>query len=169
MFKIKKLIPILMILFLIFSIIQPVFATSGVGTWTGGQYASGFCTTDSKNSDGILIRRLTNINTGERKTVFCAEHGIPFTTGKNYTGNYYTVTDNNMKKVCKIAYFGWYKANQDYIVDGGILDDSWAYDVRLSYVYTQQYIWETLEQSNATFINSNIQDGYVNFKNDINK
>ncbi len=168
MFKIKKLIPILMILFLVFSIIQPVFATSGVGTWTGGQYASGFCTTDSKNSDGILIRRLTNINTGERKTVFCAEHGIPFTTGKNYTGNYYTVTDNNMKKVCKIAYFGWYKANQDYIVDGGILDDSWAYDVRLSYVYTQQYIWETLEQSNATFINSNIQDGYVNFKNDIN-
>ena len=168
MFKIKKLIPILMILFLIFSIIQPVFATSGVGTWTGGQYASGFCTTDSKNSDGILIRRLTNINTGERKTVFCAEHGIPFTTGKNYTGNYYTVTDNNMKKVCKIAYFGWYKANQDYVVDGGILDDSWAYDVRLSYVYTQQYIWETLEQSNATFINSNIQDGYVNFKNDIN-
>ncbi len=167
MLKTKKLISILMIIFMLFSAIQPVLATSGTGTWTGGQYASNFCTTDSKNSSGIIIRRLTNVDTGERRTVFCAEHGIPFATGKNYSGSYYSVTDPTMKKVCKIAYFGWYKANPDYVVDGGIMDDSWAYDVRLSYVFTQQYIWEILGQSNATFIDGNIQSRYVDFKNDI--
>ena len=55
----------------------------------------------------------------------------------------------------------------DYVVDGGILDDSWAYDIRLNYVFTQQYIWEKLGQDNATFLDSGVQAKYVVFKSDI--
>lgn len=168
MLKIKKIISILMIMLILLSVIQPVFATSGTGTWSGGQYASGFKTTDNQNGNtGILIRKLTNTVTGEKRTVFCAEHGVEFITGRSYNGKYYTVTDKTIKKACKIAYLGWYKANPYYVVDGGILDDSWAYETRLSYVFTQQYIWQTLGQSNATFIDSNIQAKYENFKNNI--
>ena len=168
MSKLKRFISILMIIILLISAIQPVFAVSGSGSWSGGQYASGFKTTDNQNGNtGILIRKLTNTATGEKRTVFCAEHGVEFITGRSYNGKYYTVTDGTIKKACKIAYFGWYKANPNYVVDGGILDDSWAYDLRLSYVFTQQYIWETLGQSNATFIDSNIQARYENFKKNI--
>lgn len=168
MLKIKKIISILMIMLILSSVIQPVFAASGTGTWSGGQYASGFKTTDNQNgSTGILIRKLTNTVTGEKRTVFCAEHGVEFITGRSYNGKYYTVTDSTIKKACKIAYLGWYKANPYYVVDGGILDDSWAYETRLSYVFTQQYIWQTLGQSNATFIDSNIQARYEKFKNNI--
>ena len=168
MLKIKKIISILMIMLIFLSMIQPVFAASGTGTWSGGQYASGFKTTDNQNgSTGILIRKLTNTVTGEKRTVFCAEHGVEFITGRSYNGKYYTVTDSTIKKACKIAYLGWYKANPYYVVDGGILDDSWAYETRLSYVFTQQYIWQTLGQSNATFIDSNIQARYENFKKNI--
>ncbi|HJJ04795.1 MAG TPA: SpaA isopeptide-forming pilin-related protein [Clostridiaceae bacterium] len=168
MLKIKKIISILMIMLTLLSVMQPVFAASGTGTWSGGQYASGFKTTDNQNGNtGILIRKLTNTVTGEKRTVFCAEHGVEFITGRSYNGKYYTVTDKTIKKACKIAYLGWYKANPYYVVDGGILDDSWAYETRLSYVFTQQYIWQTLGQSNATFIDSNIQARYENFKNNI--
>ena len=168
MSKLKRFLSILMIIILLISVIQPVFAVSGTGTWSGGQYASGFKTTDNQNgSTGIIIRKLTNTVTGEKRTVFCAEHGVEFITGRSYNGKYYTVTDSTIKKACKIAYLGWYKANPYYVVDGGILDDSWAYETRLSYVFTQQYIWQTLGQSNATFIDSNIQARYENFKKNI--
>ena len=167
MSKLKRFISILMIIILLISVIQPVFAVSGTGTWSGGQYASGFRTTDHPHGNGVLIRFLRNTQTGEKRTVFCAEHGVDFITGRAYNGKYYTVTDGTIKKACKIAYFGWYKANPNYVVDGGILDDSWAYDLRLSYVFTQQYIWETLGQSNATFVDSNIQARYVDFKQSI--
>ena len=168
MSKLKRFLSILMIIILLISVIQPVFAVSGTGTWSGGQYASGFKTTDNQNgSTGIIIRKLTNTATGEKRTVFCAEHGVEFITGRSYNGKYYTVTDRTIKKACKIAYFGWYKANPYYVVDGGILDDSWAYDLRLSYVFTQQYIWETLGQSSATFVDSNIQARYIDFKQNI--
>ena len=40
--------------------------------------------------------------------------------------------------------------------------------VKWDYVFTQQYIWEILGQSNATFINADEQQGYVDFKNRIN-
>ena len=167
--KINKILSIILLVLTIFSIAQPIFAASGTGEWVGGQYGSKIFTTDSDNSgNGILIRRLINNKTGEKLTVFCAEHGVPFETGTVYNGEYYTPTDSRVKQACKIAYFGWYAQNGGYVVDGGILDDSWAYEVRLSYVFTQQYIWETLGQSNATFIDANIQNRYVAFKNDIN-
>ena len=56
-----------------------------------------------------------------------------------------------MRKACKIAYLGWYKDQGDYVIDGGILAGDMIY-VKQAYVFTQQYIWETLGQSNATFI-----------------
>ena len=37
MLKIKKIISILMIMLIFLSMIQPVFAASGTGTWSGGQ------------------------------------------------------------------------------------------------------------------------------------
>lgn len=40
--------------------------------------------------------------------------------------------------------------------------------VKWDYVFTQQYIWEILGQSNATFIKSDEQQGYIDFKNRIN-
>ena len=165
----KKIIAILLLIFTILGSVQPIFAVSGNADFTGGQYDSGFKTTDNKGSVGILIRRLINLDTGEKFTVFCAEHFVDFETGAIENGGYYTPTDPTIKKACKIAYFGWYQANGDYVVDGGILDDSWAYEVRLSYVFTQQYIWETLGQSSATFIDPSIQNRYEAFKADINQ
>ena len=105
-------------------------------------------------------------NTGEKRTVFCAEHGLDFKTGATYNGIYYTPTDSKIRKACKVAYLGWYKNNGGYTVDGGILasDMKW---VKWDYVFTQQYIWEILGQSNATFINSDEQQGYIDFKNRI--
>ena len=166
--KLNKMLATIMLVLMLFSVIQPVFAASGSGTWSGGQYASGMKTTDNAGgTTGVLIRRLNNLSTGERRTVFCAEHGIDFKTGATYNGVYYTPTDSNIRKACKVAYLGWYKNNGGYTVDGGILasDMKW---VKWDYVFTQQYIWEILGQSNATFINADEQQGYVDFKNRIN-
>ena len=166
--KVNKIVSVIMLFLILFSVIQPVFAASGSGTWSGGQYASGMKTTDNAGgTTGVLIRRLNNLNTGERRTVFCAEHGIDFKTGASYNGVYYTPTNSNIRKACKVAYLGWYKNNGGYTVDGGILasDMKW---VKWDYVFTQQYIWEILGQSNATFINADEQQGYVDFKNRIN-
>ena len=166
--KSNKMLATMMLILILFSVIQPVFAASGSGTWSGGQYASGMKTTDNAGgTTGVLIRRLNNLNTGERRTVFCAEHGIDFKTGALYNGVYYTPTNSNIRKACKVAYLGWYKNNGGYTVDGGILasDMKW---VKWDYVFTQQYIWEILGQSNATFINADEQQGYVDFKNRIN-
>ncbi len=164
----KKIVAILLLLITILTNISPVFAVSGSGSFVGGQYASGMLTTDhAAGSTGVLIRRLINNTTGERYTVFCAEHGVDFKTGSSYNGNYYTPTDATIKRACKIAYFGWYKDNGDYVVDGGILANDMKW-VKQAYVFTQQYIWETLGQSNATFRDSTVQADYVAFKNDIN-
>ena len=121
-------------------------------------------TSDSENN--ILIRRLVNQTTGEKYTVFCAEHGASFQTGVEVSGEYYTPTKKKKKKACKIAYLGWYKNNPYYVIDGGILaaDMIW---VRWEYVFTQQLIWEVLGQSNGYFVKADEQQGYIDFKNRI--
>lgn len=114
-----------------------------------------------------MIRRLINNTTGEKMTTFCAEYFVDFKTGVTYNGQYYTPTDSLVKRACKIAYFGWYSKYPYYVIDGGILAADMVV-IRQEYVFTQQYIWETLGQSNATFVDSSIQSQYVAFKNDIN-
>lgn len=166
--KLNKILAVMLLILTLFSIVQPVFAVSGTGTWAGGQYASGMKTTDNQNgTTGVLIRRLINTATNEKMTVFCAEHGVDFTTGTAYNGEYYTPTDEKIKTACKIAYFGWYSKHGDYVVDGGILASDMIW-VKEAYVFTQQYIWEILGQSNATFIDSAVQGRYVAYKNEIN-
>lgn len=166
--KLNKILAVILLVLTLFSIVQPVFAVSGTGTWAGGQFASGMKTTDNQNTaNGVLIRRLINTATNEKMTVFCAEHGVDFTTGTAYNGEYYTPTDATIKRACKIAYFGWYSKHGDYTVDGGILASDMIW-VKEAYVFTQQYIWETLGQSNATFIDSAVQGRYVAYKNEIN-
>lgn len=171
--KIKKIFSVIILILMLFNIVQPVLAASGSGVWTGGQYDSGMKTTDNQNgTTGIIIRKLVNTSNGDKKTVFCAEHGIDFKTGASYNGVYYTPTNSTIRKACKIAYLGWYRDNGGYVVDGGILAASMI-DVKKAYVYTQQYIWETLGQSSATFVNSTYQAEYQAFKeridNEINQ
>lgn len=102
----KKVVAILLLLITIVSNISPVFAVSGSGKFVGGQFASGMMTTDhTQQSTGVLLRKLINRTTGEQYTVFCAEHKIDFTTDVIYNGSYYTPTDANVKRACKIAYF----------------------------------------------------------------
>lgn len=164
----KKVIAILILILTLFSNVSPILAASGSGKWVGGQYASNIKTTDHLPGEtGILIRRLINYTTGEKRTVFCAEHKVDFETGTIYDGSYYTPTDENIKLACKIAYFGWYSKYGDYVVDGGILAGDMV-NVKMDYVFTQQYIWEALGQTNATFIDGSIQSQYSNFKNNIN-
>lgn len=166
--KLNKILAVILLVLTLFSIVQPVLAVSGTGTWAGGQFASGMKTTDNQNTQyGVLIRKLVNTTTKEAITVFCAEHGVDFTTGTAYNGEYYTPTDATVKRACKIAYFGWYSKHGDYTVDGGILASDMIW-VKEAYVFTQQYIWETLGQSNATFIDSAVQSRYVAFKNEVN-
>ena len=166
--KFKKVLAVIFLILTIFSTGQPVFAVSGTGQFVGGQYDSGMKTTDNENTDkGVMIRRLINYETGEKITTFCAEYSVNFKTGVIYNGNYYTPTDSTIKRACKVAYFGWYSKYPDYVIDGGIL----AYDmkwVKQDYVFTQQFIWETLGQSNATFIEEEVQSNYIAFKNEIN-
>ena len=164
----KKIVAMILLVLTLFSVVQPVFAASGSGTFTAGQYDSGIQTTDHTGSVGILIRRLINLDTGERMTVFCAEHGTDFETGAIEDGGYYTPTTPELKKACKIAYFGWYSKHGSYVIDGGILAGD-MYNVKMDYVFTQQYIWEVLGQSSATFKNSSIQSQYNSFKATINQ
>jgi hypothetical protein len=142
---------------------QPIFAASGTGKWVGGQFASFIKTTDNANTQyGVLLRRLINYSTNEQRTVFCAEHGVDFDTGTVYNGKYYTPVDSKLRKACKVAYLGWYKQQGNYVIDGGT-----SSALKKQYVLTQQLIWETLGQSNATFIDNGIQAEYVSFKNNI--
>ena len=161
--KFKKIISAIMLILMLFSVAQPVFAASGSGKWVGGQFASYIKTTDNANTQyGVLLRRLINYTTGEQRTVFCAEHGVDFDTGVVYSGDYYTPTNSTLRKACKIAYLGWYKQHGDYVINGGTSDEN-----KKQYVLTQQFIWETLGQSSATFINSDIQAEYESFKRNI--
>ena len=163
LFKYKRIIAFILLVMTLLGIAQPAFAASGSGSWVGGQFASFIKTTDNADTKyGVLLRRLINYSTNEKRTVFCAEHGVDFATGTVYKGNYYTPVDSNIRKACKIAYLGWYKEHGNYVVDG---DTSNA--MKKQYVFTQQFIWETLGQSNAIFLDSGIQAEYVNFRANI--
>ena len=162
--KYKRILAFILIIITMLSVAQPIFAVSGTANWVGGQFASYIKTTDNANTQyGVLLRRLINYNTNEQRTVFCAEHGVDFDTGTIYKGEYYTPVNSSIRKACKIAYLGWYKEMGDYVVNGGTSNAD-----KKQYVLTQQFIWETLGQSNATFIDSGIQAEYVSFKNNIN-
>ncbi len=166
----RKIVAIILLFLTIFSTISPVvLAVSGSGNFVGGQYASNIKTTDhtASGGTGILIRKLINRTNGEEYTVFCAEHKVEFTTDASYNGSYYTPKNATVKRACQIAYFGWYSKHGDYVVDGGIMASS-MYNARLDYVFTQQYIWECLGQSSATFRDSSLQSQYESFKNTVN-
>ena len=171
---IKKIISFMLAILLLLMATTPSFAAvpRTKGTWIGAQYASKISTSDTyNNGQGIIVRRLTNINDkNDSHTVFCMQHGVHFETGVKVSGTKYTPDGVNMKKAAKIAFFGWYKWEQDYYhtVDGWILasDARW---LLLKYVFTQQMIWETLGQSNARFNDSSIQAEYETFKNEVNE
>ncbi len=143
--KSKKLVIIMLIIITLFSTAQPIFASSGTGQWVGGQFASYIWTTDNADTMyGVLLRKLVNYTTGEQLTVFCAEHDVDFDTGTIYDGKYYTPTSATLKKACKIAYFGWYEKYGDYVINGGTSTER-----KKDYVFTQQFIWETLRRKHS--------------------
>ncbi len=159
----KKVIAIILLIITMMTNISPVFAVSGSDTFIASQWATYCSTTESKSDWGILLRRLTNSSTGVSRTVFCSEYGKDIRTGVKETGNYYTPTSRNVKKACKVAYFGWYSKYGDYLVNGGISSEK-----KKDYAFTQQFIWEVLGQSYAKFNNSTYQSQYEDFKNEIN-
>lgn len=59
--------------------------------------------------------------------------------------------------------FGWYNKYGNWVMNGGIMSAS-NREKLLDYVFTQQYIWETLGQSDAKFVDSSIQSQYESFK-----
>lgn len=164
----KRFIAIVFLIITMFSNVQPILAlsSSGTGKWVAGQWDSQVYTTDDKNV-GMLLRRLVNYNTGEMITVFCGEHFINSPTGTIETATHSVPTDSKVKEACKVAYMGWYSKYGNYVIDGGIMAESMK-NRKMDYVFTQQMIWETLGQSNATFKNSSIQSQYESFKSDIN-
>jgi len=159
----KKIIAIILLIITMMTNISPVFAVSGSDTFIASQWATYYSTTESKSDWGILLRRLTNSSTGVSRTVFCSEYGKDIRTGVKETGNYYTPTSQNVKKACKVAYFGWYSKYGDYLVNGGTSSEK-----KKDYAFTQQFIWEVLGQSYAKFNNSTYQSQYEDFKNEIN-
>ena len=166
----KKMFAVILLIITLFGTVQPVFALSGSGNanWVGGQFATFMWTTDNADTEyGILARRLINVSTNERLTVFCVEHGVDFDTGVISNGDYYVPTNPTIKRACKVAYFGWYSKHPDYVIDGGINADSMI-NLKKDYVFTQQMVWETLGQSSARFVDSSLQNEFVSFKNNIN-
>lgn len=59
--------------------------------------------------------------------------------------------------------FGWYNKYGNWAMNGGIMSAD-NREKLLDYVFTQQYIWETLGQSDAKFVDSSIQSQYESFK-----
>ena len=160
----QKIMVIFFIVLTFLSITHTCFAISGSGsgTWDNEQYNSSIRTTDNIDSPyGMFMRSLINEETGERITVFCSEHGVGFTTGKTYDAEYYKPTSSTMIQACKVAYFGWYSKYGSYS------DFNELFAHKYDYLFTQQYMWEILGQSNATFIDSSTQSEYETFKAEI--
>lgn len=159
----KKLLSLLMLIITLFGVVQPVIAASGSSNFVAGQFASYYFTTDNDHTAyGIIIRKIYDRSIGEWKTVFCSEHGIDIATGEIHKGSYTTPTESALRYACKIAYFGWYQKYGNYIIDGGI-----SAERKKQYALVQQFIWEYLGQSTATFTNSSVQSDYVALKNEI--
>ncbi len=159
----KKIIAILLIIFTLLSTASPIFAASGRGTYVAAQWATYIYTEDNSDTQyGMLLRKLTNVNTGVSKTVFCAQNGVEMATGVKETGNYYTPTSEKVKRACKIAYYGWYQVYGDYVVGP---DTNSTQKER--YVLTQKYIWEALGEAFGDFLDSSRQARYVQFKQEI--
>lgn len=83
--------------------------------------------------------------------------------GTDYNGNYYVPTSTELKRASKVAYCGWYQSRGTYGSDGVL-----ATDALKQYAFTQQLIWETLNQSTAHFVDSSIQSQYEAFKIETN-
>ena len=165
----KKLLAVILLIATLLGTAQPIFAisTSGTAKWVAGQWDSEVFTTDNKTSVGMLMRRLVNYSTGDMYTTFCAEHFINSPTGTIENGTHtIPASDSKMKQACKVAYFGWYERYGDYVLNGGIMTAA-NEQRKLNYCFTQQYVWETLGQSYATFKNADIQAKYVAFKQDV--
>jgi len=159
----KKLLSLLMVFITLLGIVQPVIASSGSSNFVAGQFASYYFTTDNDHTAyGIIIRKIYDRSIGEWKTVFCSEHGVDIATGEVHKGTYSTPTDEKLKYACKIAYFAWYQKYGDYVIDGGI-----SAERKKQYAFTQEFIWEYLGQTNATFVNATTQSEYVAFKKEI--
>lgn len=163
----KPLLKIMVIIFIalmLLSVASSCFAISGSGsgTWENEQYNSSVRTADNINSIyGMFMRSLINVDTGEKITVFCSEHGVDFTTGKTYDAEYYRPTDATMLQACKIAYFGWYSKYGSYS------DFNTLFAHKYDYLFTQQYMWEVLGQSSATFVDQSVQSQYEVFKAEV--
>ncbi len=159
----KKIIAILLIIFTLLSTASPIFAASGTGTYVARQWATYIYTEDNTNTKyGMLLRSLTNVNTGVTKTVFCAQDGVEIATGVKESGNYYTPTSEKVKRACKIAYYGWYQVYGDYIVGPDTTSTQ-----KERYVLTQKYIWEALDETYGAFLDSSRQASYESFKSEI--
>ncbi len=176
--KIKKIFATILTSLIMLSSIQPIvlaanqeLSGSGTDQFIARQYATKYQTTDKSTQDeyGIIARRMIpkskgwKFGNGDGILVFCAEHGKSYATGNYYNGSYYRPTDEKMLKAAKVAYFGWYQERKNYGADGDLDRDSLK-----QYAFTQQMIWETLGQSSASFLESDIQEQYIDFKNNVN-
>lgn len=177
--RLKKILAIMLLSITMITTIQPVvfganqtISGSGNDRFMARQYATRIRTTDEANNgtNGIVARRLImrnqgwNFGNGDGILVFCAQNGVHFATGENYEGNYYVPTTAELKQAARIAFIGWYQSRGQYGSDGNFADSSSL----KQYAFTQQMVWEVLKQSSATFVDSNIQNEYISFKNDVN-
>lgn len=83
--------------------------------------------------------------------------------GTNYEGSYYVPTTAELIRAGKVAYFGWYQERGQYGSDGYLPNDALK-----QYAYTQQMIWEEIGQSSGRFVDDNIQNEYIAFRNEVN-
>ena len=62
--------------------------------------------------------------------------------------------------------FGWYNKYGNWAMNGGIMSAD-NREKLLDYVFTQQYVWESMGQSDAKFVDASIQSQYESFKTKI--
>lgn len=84
--------------------------------------------------------------------------------GTNYEGSYYAPTTTQLRQAGKVAYFGWYQEKGLTGSDGLLYDN----DLK-QYAFTQQMIWETIGQSSGRFVDDDIQNEYIAFRNEVNQ